>query len=1198
MSESSFLGFGEISRPDIGLISDSFQNLSEIFELDKRDALRNIQIKPEILDSLYGLYSDITREDLRAASGLDQLLLPSLDQLSEVFLDRIPTSLYINKEFYNTNDLLGGAGSSEIKYPNVILYNGAIQCEGAQYNANVLGPTLLGTPTRQSVAMSTSRASLFNAELDTVNVGYFKSAKYSGSIRVRRRSHVNRIFIPKTSFLTKPQVQEKATHTINVSIDNGNTGTTTPVKLLTTKNTPLKIYCRLATGSIDFKFSDSSASYFYGLQIQPAQQRPNSIPIEFLPVSAEAQTVPKTTHRANIDINSTGYQNLYDLYLYLYLDPLKVTELSFNGIDMREFPDRKDLGLVGLNNLRSLTISGGSLTILPLWLKTLKNSLETLDLADSGDTWRSGLMGYFDFRDPAASPSTAPLYTGVSYLTVPETGPIPNENRNGWSKTKFQKYILNESRTPGTDFRVFSALKTLRLGDRFYGKSARFDDVFPNLEELSWSRPAQPTNAQRIYTFLFTALPKIKNNGKQITYSIANSGASGLLTDIGTSTTPTDPGHISKYKMRSFNIGADDRITHNITGYINDPAQDDWVDWKENCIYVDIKRCTNTSINIQSGAKWSELVTLDTAFSDGVKFQAGSPAIKAPKMTGLYGYGSNTTGPMGSLGTVDDTAVLEQLHFGASELSAITEDGINFLLPETFAPVRPDGNEHKMVQLNFVNLAKEYSFRRRDLENLYNLVDISINGSRLTGRFPIFPLKKRFETDTKRINLYLEGTRFYDLRNISISPTNTYFARDINYISAWSINSTGGGVVPPDFEGTSTCTVRHLNFDDCLTSTYPSDWVNANLRRACILNTDPTTTISGLSITRSIPTSANASPEDSVFKLTGGSALKQKVLVNDIIRDSSGTELAKVLSVPNNTTIIIDRNIATVPGTLVFHRNGVDISDWFKGSFPEITVFRAGNCRLFGRLRITSGFNKIVNSTYSGFNMSSNMISDVAPGTIGKIFDLSNIRQVTIDLSNNNLSVSSIQSVIDEISGIDKVKKFTGCLVKLSGNKLVGKKYSNYSQQEIFPTVTSPSASITTSLFRLETFEVYNEVTVVDEDGVSTTSNVLTTTKSLQIPGALISGTYYKTRVDATQKVEENPLGIKFKNLSGIKVDLGFTYISPKTEPSVISSTYTNQTTRNASITDSGLTALPSCPGSIVGICWRNSSNQILKLLN
>jgi hypothetical protein len=417
MSESQFTSFGRFSRPDIGLTSDSTRNLAEIFDSDKREALRNILIRPEILDSLYKVSENITREDLRSTSGLSRLLLPSLNQLDEITNDRVPTRLYVDKEFYAPDTALGGIGSPDLNTPNVILLNGSVQCEGVQYRANTIGDRLFTNPNRVNVSLSTSRASLFNSETDPVNTGYFLSARYPGSIRVRRRSHVNRILIPKTSFLTKPPLLENPTHSIQVNVDNGNTGTITPVKLLATKNTPLRVYCRMSTGRVTFKFTDSASPYFFGYQIQPAQQRPNSPPVEFLPVAQVSQQSGSSTFVLNIDITTTGYQNLYDLYLYLYVNPEKVSGIEFSGIDIREFPDRRDLGLIGFNNLRDFRVSDGSMTILPLWLKTLRTSLRSLDLASTGDTWRNGPMGWFDIRDSSAIPSfTHPLYTAVSYL--------------------------------------------------------------------------------------------------------------------------------------------------------------------------------------------------------------------------------------------------------------------------------------------------------------------------------------------------------------------------------------------------------------------------------------------------------------------------------------------------------------------------------------------------------------------------------------------------------------------------------------------------------------------------------------------------------------------------------------------------------------------------------------------------------------
>jgi hypothetical protein len=1171
MSESLFLGFGQFSRPDIGLISDSFQNLAEIFESDKRDALRNILIRPEILDRIYGLSEEISREDLRSASGLSRLLLPALHQSDEVFLDRIPTRLFINKEFYSFDYPLGGVGAPTIKTPNVILFNGSIRCQGAQSRTNVIGNSLFGSPVRQTVALSTSRASLFNSEADTVNTGYFKSAQYSGSIRVRRRSHVNRIFVPKATFLTKAPGIENPTHSIRVEVDNGNTGTGTPVKLLATKNTPLRVYCRMATGQVKFTFADSAALYFFGYQIQPLQQRRNSPPVEFLPVTQSSQTTGSLTYTLNIDITTTGYQNLYDLYLYLYVNPEKVTGIEFSGIDIKETPDRKDLGLIGFNNLRLLRVAEGSMTILPLWLKTLRTSLRTLDLASSGDTWRSGPMGWFDIRDPSAVPSfTHPLYTAVSYLTVPKKGAMVNEDGDDWSDELFEKYILNQSRTAGTDYRQFTAVESLTLGDRFYGRSPRFDDIFPNLRNLSWAR----TEAQeeRTYRYLFGSLPKLNNNNSLISYNIFGSRAAGALTDIGTSVTPTDPGHISKYAMAGFNIGGRDNLPHDITGFINDPSQN-WSAWLSNTVSIDINR-TNVSINLQSGT-WSSLVSMNASFSQGAKFESSAAPLLAPKLASLQLYGSNTTGVMATLGASpsDHTNALTSIGIGGNTaISAVTENGIDYLLPQGFAPERSPGSDHKLrtFSVNFSNLSPR-RIRARDFRSCYDLTTFNSEGDgtrgRLTGKFFTFPLKRLFEVETKEITIRINRSRFYDLRGLSITPNNFYFARDIRNITAWSQNFDGGGCLLPSFEGTSTTGVIIVDINSSLPSTYPADWVNSSLRGSCVLDEDPETSVSGLTISRAV----QPDETDSVYTLTGGTAMRQKVLVNDSVRlAAGGTEVARVMSV-SDTVVTIDRDISTaLPGTIYFKRNTVPIGDWFKAGFSNINTFRAANCRLRGELNIRSGFSKVVDSSYSCIDLSSNLINGYKFNTVTQIFS-GNARKITIDLSSNTLSPSSIRNIISEVAEIDKLGRFQNCLIRLSLNKLTtGNKYSNYTQSEIFPVNLTQGADIITSLFRNETFNIYQEVTTTDEFGNETTNRVQTGTRTVSIPGQLVSGVYYKTRRDTTQGSTENPVGNLFKNLRGIKVDLGFTYTTPSTSTVIISTSYEDVTTRNQSIIDAG----------------------------
>lgn len=1178
MSETPFTSFGKLSRPDIGLISDSTQNLAEIFDSDKREALRNIQIRPEVLDSLYKVSGDITREDLRSASGLSRLLLPSLNQLDEITNDRVPTILYVNKKFYSPEFPLGGVGSPTLNTPNVILLNGSIQCSGAQYRANTIGTTLFSGQVRQNVSLSSSRASLFNTESDPANVGYYLSARYPGSIRVRRRSHVNRIILPKSSFLTKAPVVEKPTHAITVNIDNGNTGTNTPVRLLATKNTPLRVYCRMATGQVKFTFTDSEGAYFLGYQIQPAQQRPNSPPVEFLPIQDASQNAGSLTYTLNIDITTTGYQNLYDLYLYLYVNPEKVAGIEFSGIDIREFPDRKDLGLIGFNNLRTFRVSGGSMTILPLWLKTLGTKLTTLDLSNSGDTWRSGPMGYFDYRNPSASPSfSIPLYTATSYLTVPRTGAIVNENGTDWNLSsgsggsrvvgEFEKYIRNQSRTAGTDYRQFSSLTSLSLGDRFLGLNSRLDDVFPGLVDLAWSRKGGDDN-KRNYRFLFGSLPKINNNGNLINnYDIEGSGAQGSLTDIGTSTTPADGGHISKYRVVNFNVNGKWALRNVISGYIGNPAED-WSNWLSNTASIGIVYTgSGTTINLQS-ADWVKLTSLNASFSGGAQLTNPSQPLRSPRLQNLGLFGSGTTGQMFSLGGVENTSELRDISIGAcNSLSAVVSNGINYLLPSGFAGVRGSGNEHRLERFYVHYFSPSYQIRSKDLANLYNLTLFYSEYSNITGRFPVFPLKRLFETEAKSVDVRINRCNFYDLTRLSINQSNVFFARDIRNIIAWGQNISGGGALLPAFEGTSTGGVRGVDIGGSQTSTYPSGWSEPSRRNSCVNNSDPVTSITGLSITRN----TQPDPDDSVYVLTGVSNFSQLVMVGDEIRATeSGPGISKVLSITNSSAVISSDIPGSIPSPLFFARQTNNISTWFQSGFSTLRSFRAANCKLSGTLDIRSGFNSILDDSYAALDLSSNVISGYQAGSLSRIFS-GNGRKITVDLSRNNLSALLIREIISEISPIDATRRFNNCQIRLGSNKLdeTGK-YVNYTQNEIFPTTVSPGPSRVTSLFRDEVFNIYSTVTTTDEFGNESETKVVVGTRTIPIPGVLAGSIYYERLTQSTQIVTESTSALQFKQLRGIRIDLGFTYLSPSTSPVVVSSDYSIITTRNQSIIDAG----------------------------
>lgn len=1200
---AEFLGFGQLTRPDIGLIADGVQNLAEIYTSDQPDALRNIRLNPEILDIIYKLSNTISREDLRAVSGLSSLLLPTLDLQSETF-EQINNVLYVEERYVNSTRPIGIDSNPSlrgdlVKVPNVIVYNGSIQCQGAQYRTKVLGETdLYSGGENRLTSVSTSRASLFNSEQfgeNESNTGYFKSASYPSLVRVRRRSHVNRITINKSTFIPRAPVKENPSHEILCYVDNGNTGTSQPLKLLSTKNSPLRIPCRMAEGSIKFTFTETGV-FFFGYQVQPLQSRVVGEQPQFLPLTPISQTTASNSFTLPIDITATGYQNSYDLYLYLYLNPEKIRSIEFSGIDISEFVDGKDIGLVGFNNLTSLTLKDTSIKILPIWLKTLGTKLQTLNIASDGDTYRNGLLRYFDYRNASESPSTStPLYTAVSYLSVPKKGAIINEDGDDWNDTIFEKYITSQvptttsvddpsivTRVGGTDFRVFSAMRTLNIGDRMLGRNPRLDDVFPNLTFLNWrgyvGRGVWPISGTP---------PKINNHGGTIlSYNIRMSGASGNITDIGTSqdiadNTPNGPTHISKYKIDAIDVAGEDSYGRmNISGGIATSDFSEWETWFSQTKSIDIS-WSYVSIGLQpAGYVWQNLQGLGTSYSGGVVFTpaVGTVAdpIKAPRISSLSVYGTSSTGPIPSLGSnpTQHTSAITSVQFGGTNtMSTVSENGYAYILPSNFAPYRPS-SPHKLTTFAINDTSRVGRYRANDFKYLYDLTDFNLRrSSGMWGKFPIFPTKKNPETETKDISIDIAyGCRFYDLSTLDITPTNRYIARDLISLDAWNQNIARGGCKLPSLEGiggTDATRIQYIHLGNSLRSTYPSNWTGTGKSpNSYVFDTDIYSSVAGITPGRQINT------DDAIYFMTGVTDFDRKVLVNDSVHSStSGEELARVVSV-ESSTIYLDKDIpGTSAGTYYFKRHTQPIDNWFQAGFTDITRIRLNGCRLSGSINIRSGFSKITDDSYPCFDLSNNCLTGYTAG-FDKIFSGSN-RKMTLDLSYNNFSVSVIRDMLSDLLTIEAQRKFTNVKIRLNNTKLSGSDtYVNYTQEELFPTTIQVASDQVTSLTRTEKVKIYSEVTTVDENGAETTNTVVTGSKNIKVPGAFISSLngYYKTQTNGRQQIVENQLGIKLKNNRYWTFNLGFTYKSPNTSPTVTSTSYSDPTTREASLAELGYT--------------------------
>lgn len=1180
---TEFLGFGQLTRPDIGLLADGVTNLAEIFKSDQDAALRNVRLNPEILDIIYGLSNTISKEDLRAVSGLSSLLLPTLHLQNETF-DSINNSL---DDYINSRQTIGIEQSNPslrgdlVKVDNVIVYNGSIQCEGVTYKTKVLGNGLYSGAETKSAAVSTSRASLFNSEQD--DNGYFKTATYTGSIRVRRRSHVNRITLNPNTFVPRAPVTESPSHRINCYVDNGNVGQSRKLGLLTTKNSPLKIPCRMSSGTITLGFTDPG-KYFFGYQVQPIESRVAGEIPGFLPLDPKAQIEASTSYPVNIDVTSTGYQNSYDLYLYLYLNPDKVKSIEFSGISMTEFLDGKDIGLVGFNNLESLVLKNTNIKILPVWLKTLSTKLRNLDIASSGDVWYNGMLKYFDYRDPSAVPSTSlPLYTMVSYLTIPKKGATINEDGNDWSDTSgdaslFAKYIKNLSRTAGTDFRVFSAMKSLSLGNRVYGLNPRLDDVMPGLESISWS-------GSRYRAPISGTLPKLNYNGKEISYSVARSGASGSIEEVGTSTTVTDitlngPTHISKYKIGSFNIRGEwyrqSSLSGNIGSAGNETDESNWTTWFTSTKSIDLAY-TNVRINLQPNTAWSLLQSCDLYHSNGTIFKANSPALNCPNLGKIDLYATPSSGPMPRLGDATNTSKLTYFRIGSSNsISTIAENGFSYILPQDFAIDRGGSGDHALGEFEIRDYGISGRFRLEDFKYCYNLISLNfLRGYNLHGKFPKFPTKKTPATESKDITVNCGEGNFYDLSTLNINEANRYIARDLISLTAYSQNTEGGGCKLPDFRGlggADATRIQVVNLNSALRSTYPSSWIgNEKSSGQYINDADGTSIVASLTPVR--VSNGDAENPDDIYYLNGASDLTKKVLVNDSVRSSAnGSELARVISV-STTRIYIDKDI---PGssavTFYFKRNTQPIDNWFQSGFANINRFRAANCRLSGSINIATGFSKLADSGDEiALDLSNNCLTGYTQGW-DRIFSGSN-RKISINLSYNNFSEVVIRDMLDKLLEIEAKRTFTNVRIDLNNTKAnTSGTYSNYTQEELFPTSITSAPEQTISLTRTERVKTYRTETIVNEDGTETTQTIQTGSKNITVPGKEVSGTYYKTQTNSRQKIVENGLGAKLNSNRIWKINLGFTYQAPNTSPTVTNSVYSDVTTRESSLAELGYT--------------------------
>jgi hypothetical protein len=408
--------FLQANRSEIGLV-DRF-DLSEIYSRDSRFALSNMLLNPDGLDQIYKLSSDgLTKEDVRTVGGLDRPIIHSLG-ISDRVISAVSNDL---SSQITTDRAVGEPGkqsfANSAQSDNLIVFAGGIAANKIEYNF------LDERGQLRTTTVPTSRESLFNSEKN--EAGFFEVASYPGLFRIRRRSHISTIKLSSTMLISKSRaITESPTDLLKIPVYMRTSANTNPnlktIEAYSTKNSPLVLPVRILT-SANISFSRdssgidaSSPSFVFGWELRRFSDN-------LLVRSSSLNNVGESS-TGNIPINVAGTLGAgVDCLLFIYLNPEVITVANLSGIGLKEIGGGQDIGLVGFNSLKELNISHNRLSTFPVWLKTLNNTLETLNIRDN-PFWNNGIVSYFDYQDfrgsgiNGADTSNPPLITGTQVL--------------------------------------------------------------------------------------------------------------------------------------------------------------------------------------------------------------------------------------------------------------------------------------------------------------------------------------------------------------------------------------------------------------------------------------------------------------------------------------------------------------------------------------------------------------------------------------------------------------------------------------------------------------------------------------------------------------------------------------------------------------------------------------------------------------
>lgn len=1105
---SDFFSFLKSNRPKIGLV-DSY-DLGEIYASDQKDALKNIFLDPDALDQIYTLSRNgIIKEDIRVMGGLDLPVIHSLKIANETLTG---VSYDISRHI-RTNDDIGEPGkhsfSTKEYSNNIIVFHGGIAANSIEYNF------LDENGEVRTTTVPTSRESLFNSVKDAD--GKVTLASYPSLFRIRRRSHLNELRFSSNLLIPRQTITESPTDVLNLPVymrtETNPSPSVTLLQCYATRNSPIVIPVRIST-TATFTIGRNPTGvatktpFIFGYELK--RTRDGELIRSEIINSAESSSVSRT-----INVVGTLGQN-QDCKLYIYLDPETVESLNLSGFGIKEDAG-KDLGFVGFNNLKSLNISNNSLSTYPVWLKTLHDKLEYLNISENS-YWNNGIVEVFDYQDlrgsgiPGASTANPPVITATQVLgysgfrsngtKLPsytgEFETIADINSRLYKDARINTYnsdpAIDTSEAEG--FRTFSVLKELIVGSTNTFINADFSKIFPNLENFQ-----APTGGNQPRKML-GLLPKFKNNNQSIVVNYTNQhdlggtinmmGGTPVWTDTIQTNFDADPldaeaaEFIGRFKINEFSAsytnirggfltGPDD--VGNVAGRFHVQSQsnvvDAWKGWLDNLQSADIGYYSNACFKVATGSNlqwkkmrylglnyaWSGDISTKVEYNSGVTTsETADDILFGNSWSDIQAWQSGWGGKLFSISNAPNIVTLQ---LGSNDWFGYGDraDGFKYLLPDNFVN-SSDIFKLANLYLHFIinGQNKRLILRQDDFKYFQFANTLYFHNSKIFGKFPTI-YNDGILASRIIDQVHIGDCNFRDISSIGSSST-----KRIRNIYFYSQGANVGGALMPNFSASSNNTLERVNGSSSLSSYYPSNWKNntvlAEKPIISLLETgDEENTVPGITWYRDSDAEGEgeriyANNEDNII-LSSYLMVGDQIIYSDVVRG-----IVTQIDLNNKYIYAKGSDLSAIPdsGTneLTFRRNGQNISSYFEQHTALLTL-DLNNCRCVGSIPLFQGCKNLIT-----INLKNNLFTTYQKGTLGSnsLFGISgSVKLGNFYLQNNPLTKESIRKIIKDCYDFVITAGNRGYNINiflgLTNYDPSTKQYKNWTRAEIFDAGTT-----------------------------------------------------------------------------------------------------------------------------------------------